>query len=249
MASKPLVPQRVTDETARGPEPIRMGRELRGADLEGSEMQRSSNSNMCTPPPAWLLGAAALLGVALAVAGCGGSSSAGVAHLSSTKGAPSASSGGGGTSPDSTESPQQAGLAFSKCMRSNGVPSFPDPNPGGGLSLPAGVNPEAPAFRAAQAKCAKLIPGGGPPGPGSTTHPSAQVLARFLKVARCMRQHGIYDFPEPRTSVPANPFGSGGGGVISDIEEVIFIFPGTIDMQSAAFTHAAEECAFPLHNH
>lgn len=64
-----------------------------------------------------------------------------------------------------------------------------------------------------------------------------------------MRKHGAYDFPDPRTSVPSNPFGSGGNGVISDIEEVILIFPGTIDEQSPAFMHAAAVCGFPLHNH
>ena len=64
-----------------------------------------------------------------------------------------------------------------------------------------------------------------------------------------MRQHGVGDFPDPRTSVPSNPFGSGGVGVISDIEGVILIFPSTIDQQSPVFTRAAAACAFPLHNH
>ena len=63
-----------------------------------------------------------------------------------------------------------------------------------------------------------------------------------------MRRHGVHDFPDPRTSVPSNPFGSG-TGVISDIEGVILIFPSTIDQQSPAFTRAAAACAFPLHNH
>ena len=63
-------------------------------------------------------------------------------------------------------------------------------------------------------------------------------------------EHGIPQFPDPRTSVPSNPFGSGSGyGVISDIEGVILVFPSTIDEQSPAFTHAAAACAFPLHNH
>lgn len=107
----------------------------------------------------------------------------------------------------------------------------------------------SPLFKAAQAKCQKLMPGGGPPGMSSSTNPSRQTLARFLNIARCMRQHGVYDFPDPRTSVPANPFGSGGAGVISDIEEVILIFPGTINEQAPIFTRAAATCAFPLHNH
>jgi hypothetical protein len=197
-----------------------------------------------------VLTAAAFAGVVLAFAGCGSSSNPGVAHLASAKGASSTGSGGRGGAPESSASPQRALLAFAKCMRSNGVPAFPDPNPSGdGFRLPAGTKPAGAAFRAAQAKCSKLMPGGGPPGPGSTTHPTPQVLARFLTVARCMRGHGIYDFPEPRTSVPSNPFPGGGAGVISDIEEVILIFPSTINQQSPLFTHAAEACGFSLHIH
>jgi hypothetical protein len=199
------------------------------------------------PPSRVHVLAAALLSGLLALTGCGGSSSpSGVAHLSSGHGASTASSEGGGSSPESTASPEQAGLAYAKCMRSHGVPNFPDPSAGGGFFVGHGMNPSSPAFKAAQHKCQKLMPGGGPP---STTHPSRQTLARFLRIARCMREHGVYDFPDPRTSVPPNPFGSGGTGVISDIEGVILIFPSTIDQQSPVFTRAAAACAFPLHNH
>jgi hypothetical protein len=194
---------------------------------------------------------AALLSVALAVAGCGSSSSPGVAHLSSGKGASSAGSEGSGSSPGSPASLQQAAVAYAKCMRSNGVPNFPDPKLGGGFlfNTRARIDPSSPAFKAAQAKCHKLLPSGGPPGPGSATHPSPKTLTKMLNVARCMRRHGVYEFPDPRTSVPSNPFGSGGNGVISDIEEVILIFPSTIDQQSPAFMRAASACGFPLHNH
>ncbi len=88
----------------------------------------------------------------------------------------------------------------------------------------AGVDPSSPAFKAAQAKCKKFLP----PGPGSGSPPSAKTLAHYLTVARCMRQHGVPEFPDPRTTAPSNPraaLGSG-GGVISDIEGVIFVFPG-----------------------
>jgi hypothetical protein len=198
-----------------------------------------------------LLTTAALLSVALALAGCGSSSSPAVAHLSSGKGASSASSEGSGSSPESPASLQQAAVAYAKCMRSNGVPNFPDPKLGGGFlfNARARIDPSSPAFKTAQAKCHKLMPGGGPPGPGSTTHPAPQTLARMLSIARCMRRHGVEDFPDPRTSVPSNPFGAGGNGVISDIEGVILVFPSTIDQQSPVFTQAATACAFPLHNH
>jgi hypothetical protein len=193
--------------------------------------------------------AAGLLGVVLLTAGCGGSSSPGVAYLSTARSLGNTSSEGGNSSPGSQANPQQQSLAFAECMRADGVPNFPDPTAGGGLfRLRAGTNPSSPAFKAAQAQCRKLMPGGGPPGPGSSTDPSPQTLAHYLKVAQCMRKHGISEFPDPRTSVPSNPFGSG-YGVISDIEGVIFLFPQRIGQQSPAFTRAAAACAFPLHNH
>lgn len=192
------------------------------------------------------LGVVVLASVALALAGCGGSSSPRVAHLSTGKGASSASSARGASSADSTASPQQAAIAFAKCMRSSGVPSFPDPNADGGFLFRRGAGlTKSPLFRAAQAKCQRLLP----PGPGSGPPPSAQTLARFLKIAKCMREHGVPAFPDPRTSMPSHPFGSGGAGVVSDIEGVILVFAAMIDQQSPAFERAAAVCAFPLHNH
>lgn len=208
-------------------------------------MRPSIHTKRLISSRARLLAAAAVVSVALALTGCGGSSSPGVAHISSGKGAPSASSTGSSSS-ESKASSEQAGLAYSKCMRANGVPSFPDPSSGGGLVFHASRGlTSSPAFKAAQAKCQKLLPAGPAP-PGSQTHPSPQTLARFLRIARCMRKHGVSDFPDPRTSAP--PLGHG-IGEISNIEEVIFVFPSTINRQSPVFTQAAAACAFPLHNH
>jgi hypothetical protein len=193
-----------------------------------------------------------LASAALLVAGCGGgSSNPGVARLSSgtsSAGTPNAATSADAIGPGSG-SPEAAALAFAGCMRANGVPHFPDPKAGGGFLFHrgAGVDPSSPAFKAAQTKCKKFLP----PGPGSGSPPSAKTLAHFLAVARCMRQHGVPEFPDPRTTAPSNPraaLGSG-GGVISDIEGVIFVFGGTVDRQSPAFTRAAAACAFPLHNH
>jgi hypothetical protein len=189
--------------------------------------------------------AAGLAGIALAVAGCGSSSSPGVANISSAKGASSASSESRGSSPEGPASLEQAAVAYAKCMRANGVPEFPDPGAGGGFLFRARAGlTSSPLFRAAQAKCHELLP----PGPGSGPPPSAQTLARFLKIAQCMREHGVHDFPDPRTSLPSNQLPPR-AGVISDIEGVILVFASTIDQQSPVFTQAAAACAFPLHNH
>lgn len=55
---------------------------------------------------------------------------------------------------------------MAECMRANGVPEFPDPDPnGGGLSIDAGsgIDPESATFKAAQEKCREHLPE--PPGP------------------------------------------------------------------------------------
>lgn len=194
------------------------------------------------------LAAAVTVLAALLLAGCGGSSAGSpVAHLGTSTGAGSkATSSGTSAGAGSIEA---AALAYASCMRSHGVPNFPDPLPGGGFQFHrgSGVNPASPAFTMAHAHCKSLLPDGS--GPPTRTHPSPQVLARFLAIAQCMRRQGIGDFPDPRTSVPAEPFGAAGAGVISDIEEVIFVFPSSLDLQSPLLERAAAACGFPLHNH
>lgn len=44
-------------------------------------------------------------------------------------------------------------LRYAKCMRAHGVPSFPDPLPGGGFNVPSTVNAQSPAFIAANTAC------------------------------------------------------------------------------------------------
>lgn len=62
----------------------------------------------------------------------------------------------------------QGSIRAGVCMRANGVPDFPDPSittgPGGhglrisiGSGAGANLNPSSPAFKAAQAKCTKLV--------------------------------------------------------------------------------------------
>ena len=53
-------------------------------------------------------------------------------------------------------------LKLSQCMRSNGVPNFPDPT-SHGLHIGNNIDPQSPQFQAAQKKCARYFPGGGPP--------------------------------------------------------------------------------------
>jgi hypothetical protein len=57
---------------------------------------------------------------------------------------------------------QQAMLKYARCMRSHGVPKFPDPQADGTLEIGrnSGVDPNTPQFKAAQLACQKLVQGG-----------------------------------------------------------------------------------------
>ena len=201
---------------------------------------------------------AAALVSGILVGGCGGSSprpTAATAGGASSSASRSASSGAattaGSTNPAAATSarstapgPGGSAVAFANCMRANGVPNFPDPKPGSGtlFQIPAGASPAAPAFKAAQAKCQRLLPGGGLPDSGAP--PSAQTLAKLLKIARCMRQHGVPQFPDPSTTPPSNPAGTG-PVVITDFDGAILVFPATINLQSPAYRQALTSCGAP----
>lgn len=135
---------------------------------------------------------AGLLAVALAVtgvlvAGCsGGSAGPGVAGVSSA----SASA-----SPSATVSGEAEALEYAACMRSHGVPNFPDPtvqNGSVGFNITAGdgVDQNSPQYQSARQACSSLRGGG-------TANSGSGNLAKELKFAQCMRSHGVPDFPDP----------------------------------------------------
>ena len=131
------------------------------------------------------------------LAGCGGTSSSSTG-AGSTSPASSGASGGDSTrSLAGSQSLQADTLKFSRCMRSHGVPNFPDPKNGGGLSLAGtGVNRNSPAFKSASQACQSLMPGGvGPSGQKSDLS-----RAQGLALAKCMRTHGVPNFPDPTAS-------------------------------------------------
>jgi hypothetical protein len=138
---------------------------------------------------------AALLGLAVLAAGCGGSNGPGVPSAGSNKSnhARAASASSGGVAAQF--------LAFSRCMRSHGFSDFPDPTTSGGgvgIQLNRGpgsdLNPNNPKFKAAQQVCQSLAP---LPGGSQTPTQSAQQIAAELRWARCMRSHGLPSFPDP----------------------------------------------------
>ena len=160
-----------------------------------------------------------IIACATAIAACG-----------SAGGAPSRSGSGGGSF-----------LAYAECMRSNGVPNFPDPGGGGGgIELDGtNLNPASPAFKAAQVICKQKLPGGGPPSanPAETASRKAQLLA----IAECMRAHGVSNFPDPTT---VRPTSVAGYAIVEDDAGVVLAVPSSVGVSTSLFTRAAKACRF-----
>jgi hypothetical protein len=155
------------------------------------------------------LGAMAALGVL--AAGCGGSSGEGAQGGAGDGETTTTSSGSSG------RSRSQALLAFSACMRKNGVPNFPDPQrTGSGTSLP--FDPDAPGFENAQRTCRRLLPNGG----NSSQQEQTEQLQEALDYAACMRENGVPKFPDPRASGGGIEWGELGARVGVDPESPQF---------------------------
>jgi len=64
-----------------------------------------------------------------------------------------------GGSPGPMSAQEQAqDLRFASCMRTHGVPNFPDPGHDGDFTLPSGVDQQAPLFQRATKACASVEP-------------------------------------------------------------------------------------------
>ncbi|WTW92378.1 hypothetical protein OG216_02900 [Streptomycetaceae bacterium NBC_01309] len=124
------------------------------------------------------------VGVVSGCGGGGGDDGDGVASVVSGKPSATASAGGG------SDGAKADGTALAKCMRENGVPEFPDPEANGSMVLPEGVD-EA-KVDAAMQKCKNKMPVG-----GDMPQMSAEDLEKTRQFAKCMRDHGIADFPDP----------------------------------------------------
>ena len=141
--------------------------------------------------------------VALLAAGCGGPSSAG------SGGSPAA---GGSADPASA-------VAYSHCVRGHGVPNYPDPSSGGTLpkvsAQQLGVSNSR--LQAAQRACQHLLPASGASLnvnslrqcelTGDCPQPLVQqALNDGRIIARCMRSHGVANWPDPTTDSEGRPY-------------------------------------------
>ena len=126
--------------------------------------------------------AAAIASLALLAAGCGSSSPA-----SPNTGSPASFT--------------TAAFRYSSCMRDHGLPSFPDPTmtDHNGQQVAYLATPSSlvasPAFKAANKVCQKILA----PVLDTTQNLAAQAAREqhMAAFAKCMRSHGVPDFPDP----------------------------------------------------
>ena len=142
----------------------------------------------------------ATAGLIMLAAGCGGSPGRHVAQLGST------STPTGPTSTGSTSRP--SAVAYSTCMRSRGVSKFPDPDSSGQIPKVGlqqlGVSSSQ--FQTAQTACRHLLPNSGQ----SSQAQVQQVMNALTRFARCVRSHGVTNWPDPLAESDAGQPGTPG---------------------------------------
>jgi hypothetical protein len=160
-------------------------------------------------------------GVALVLAGCG--------------------SGKNDSTPAASASSSASSFAaeldkHAECIRSHGVPDFPDPQvktSGHKTAVRAIVSAsvvDSPHFKAAQEACKGLEPA--PPGQGQSPQQQRERGQAMLAFAQCLRAHGVPGFPDPNAE-----------GQLS----FEMIKKAGVDLQAPAVLPAARACVGVTH--
>jgi hypothetical protein len=113
-------------------------------------------------------------------------------------GSPSMTGPGGSPNAGGSAIPASA-VAYSRCVRSHGIPNFPDPDSSGQIpketAQQLGVSDSV--LRAATGVCSGLNPYNSS---GSQPAAGAQTIAERLSFSRCMRSHRVPSFPDPNST-------------------------------------------------
>jgi hypothetical protein len=116
-------------------------------------------------------------------------------------------------------SPASSGsaVAFAACMRSHGVPDYPDPGSGGNLTAkgPQQLGVSSSVFQAAEASCQHLLPADSASFQQQVSQcmsggdcPQALVqrlLASMREFSQCMRSHAVPNWPDPAIDSEGRP--------------------------------------------
>jgi hypothetical protein len=117
--------------------------------------------------------------------------------------------------PPASDDPHEMALAYSQCIRDNGLPEFPDPQPDGRFMITRGMGFSMgdPRYLAAQEACQQLRPEGfgtAGMGPGGMGH-GGMDEETLLRFAQCMRDNGVPNFPDPNPGGGPMVIGSDSG--------------------------------------
>jgi hypothetical protein len=183
---------------------------------------------------AWMAAAGLAVVAGLGLIGCGGGSSQ--AKVASLNG-----SGGGATTTTtvSKQSAQKLWNEFAACMRQHGV-NMADPVlnndglPTGGVNITANGGSKSATLGASQACQPQLEAATKASGKGPSTGSKVDAV-KAAKFSKCMRAHGVPDFPDPQTSNGALKIeGSASGGTGSP--------PADLNPDSPVFQKAQKAC-------
>jgi hypothetical protein len=124
-----------------------------------------------------------------------------------------ATAAGGTPTASASSAPAQkdpnAPVKFSQCMRQHGMTWFPDPKPaGGGLQIKVPQGTDKAKMDAAMAACKQYMPNG-----GEAPKLDAKALEQVRQMAKCMRENGVPDFPDPKADGRIELDGAKMGGV------------------------------------
>jgi hypothetical protein len=160
--------------------------------MNGDEGGRRRLRQKCAPRMGLL---AAVAGIALLTAACGGGSAS--SPGSATSPGSRASSDPGTSASAAGSATYNKAVAYAQCMRAHGVPNFPDPLPNGGFGLSPAVTggtdgQVSPQYQSAEKACSALDPIG-----NLSPQQQRQALSQLLKLSACMRSHGYPTFPDP----------------------------------------------------
>lgn len=145
-----------------------------------------------------------VVGCVLAVVACGGSGTGrGGAHS-------------GGIEPT---------VAYADCMRSHGVPNFPDASAGGGFDIPSTIDAQSPAYLSARQTCTS------PPSRAATRGLSDRQKLELIAATKCMRAHGIN---------VSDPTFNGAYMTLDELDQTTIASP--------AFKRAEPVCHYPVPN-
>ncbi|MGP0037768.1 MAG: hypothetical protein ACLP4R_24835 [Solirubrobacteraceae bacterium] len=143
---------------------------------------------------------------------------------------------GGAAHASSPSKVMSAALGYANCMRSHGVPDFPDPNSQGEFQLHSifengrttqgeDLIPSSPAFQGAERACGAF----GSAGRQVTAAQEDRAFEQELQAAVCMRANGVPGYPDPKL-------------IDGSIDQE---FNGKFNPNAPAFQRAAGKCGKP----